>query len=125
MVFDKELGKACHDDDGRDDSIRRVFRRQLDMMGISQKMVQSWMKEYGKRYANVFVILKPCYLCTNKKYLFGHPLLQTDTYTCIIQLTLLVANNYVTLLLIHWHTATFKEKVLAPWWLILWQVLQA
>ncbi len=44
LVFDKELGETRHDDDGRDE-IRREFRKQLDIVGISPKMAQDWMNE--------------------------------------------------------------------------------
>ena len=52
LVFDKELGETRHDDDGRDE-IRRGFRKQLDIVGISTKMTQDWMNEYGDRCTNV------------------------------------------------------------------------
>ena len=52
LVFDKALGEALRDDDGRDE-IRREFRTQLDIVGISPKMVQNWMKESGERCMNV------------------------------------------------------------------------
>ena len=42
LVFDKELGEARHDDDGRDE-IRREFRQQLNMVQISQKMARDWI----------------------------------------------------------------------------------
>jgi hypothetical protein len=49
LVFDRELGEPRHDDDGRDE-IRREFRRQLDIVGVSPRMAQNWMKEFGERY---------------------------------------------------------------------------
>ena len=52
LVFDKELGQARHDEDGRDET-RREFRQQLDIVEISQKMVLNWIKEYGERCTNV------------------------------------------------------------------------
>ena len=52
LVFDKELGETRHDDDGRDE-IRREFRKELDIVGISSKMAQDWVKEYGERCMNI------------------------------------------------------------------------
>ena len=52
LVFDKELGETRHDDDGRDE-IRREFRKELDIVGISPKMVQDWIKECGERCTKV------------------------------------------------------------------------
>jgi hypothetical protein len=48
LVFDRELGEACHDDDGRDE-IRREFRKQLDLVEISPGYPRKWMKESGER----------------------------------------------------------------------------
>ncbi|KAF8344493.1 phosphotransferase enzyme family-domain-containing protein [Amanita rubescens] len=52
LVFDRELGEARHDDDGRD-KIRREFRRQLDIVGVSPGMAQDWIQESSERCTNV------------------------------------------------------------------------
>ncbi|KIL64133.1 hypothetical protein M378DRAFT_178966 [Amanita muscaria Koide BX008] len=52
LVFDRELGEARHDDDGRDE-IRREIRKQLDIVGVSPGMARNWVKESGERCANV------------------------------------------------------------------------
>jgi hypothetical protein len=52
LVFDRELGEPRHDDDGRD-KIRREFRRQLDIVGVSPRMAQNWVKASGERCTNV------------------------------------------------------------------------
>jgi hypothetical protein len=52
LIFDGELSEARHDDDGRDE-IRRQFRMQLDIVGVSPRMARDWMKESGERYMNV------------------------------------------------------------------------
>jgi hypothetical protein len=46
LVFDKELGETHHDNNRRDE-IRQKFRKELDIVGISPKMAQDWIKEYG------------------------------------------------------------------------------
>ena len=48
-VFDRELGKAHHDLDARDE-IRREFREQLDWVAISQRKVKNWMNGYFERH---------------------------------------------------------------------------
>jgi hypothetical protein len=51
-VFDREVGEARHDDDGRDE-IRREFRKQLDLVEMSPGYPRKWMKESGERCTNV------------------------------------------------------------------------
>jgi hypothetical protein len=52
LVFDRELGEAHHDDDRRD-KIRREFRKQLDIVGVSPRMARNWMKESGELLSEI------------------------------------------------------------------------
>lgn len=49
-VFDRELDKVPHIDDGEDsDEARREFRQQLDWVAVSQRKVKTWIQEYSEQ----------------------------------------------------------------------------